>query len=466
MLRCAVAAAAAAGGAALPPLLERLLPASSWVSALGNPGLMAERDNVLVTGWNFCNGALAPPQYPSHPSPRWADCPGVTAADNALGPGDAFPLPGYNATTDANEYAIQKGLYLGQLCNQTAASGAFSYSYSTVMLKSGNMNVAANICPETAPAPPSAALRRDGPLAFNNLDMNQPLLQLQPAALRPVPYGGTGYVGYLGATYDVNASWTPAEVAAVQAALGAYTEQWIAYRFAELDGKPLPPSPDGTPPALLANRSYEGVVWFKNATSGSTVYHHIQKSSPAAPWLMSYFKLMDTTGYGGGYDAPEAGQMLGPVPAYASRLRVRFDQMSITNLYVPCHGGCWKLDGSPCDGDTFTDVTRYICYLVNSPPGSGGCSAKNQGGCPLFHIRSNDTAKIWRNDTAAFPYHCYSQHCGPGGNGTGGCDPYSNPGPQGASRGAGAVGAAACGFVPLVCDGRDGGRSGGRSPLG
>ena len=294
------------------------------------------------------------------------------------------------------------------------------------MLKSGNMDEAASICPETA-------VGVGGGARFNNLEMNQPLLALTPAAVRPVPYGGTGYVGSLGATYDVNASWTPGEAAAVRAALSNYTEAWIDYRFAELDGRPLPPSPDAHAPAVLANRSYEGVVWYKNVTSGSTVFHHIQKSSPAAPWLMSYFKLMDTTGFGGGYDSPGAGQMLGPVPAYASRLRLQYNQLTVTNLYTPCHGGCWKLDGSACDGDAFTDITRYICFLVNAGPGtSGGCNAKSQGGCPLFHVRSSDGKRVLRNDTANFPYHCYSQHCGPGGNGTGGCDPYSNPGPQGA----------------------------------
>jgi hypothetical protein len=429
----AYAALLATAAATLPPSLSHLR--AGWVSALGDPGLLAERANVAVVGWSFCNAALAPPQYPTHPSPRWADCGGrVTAADNALGPGDPFPLPGFNATTDANEYAVQKELYLGALCSQPATGATqFNWSFHTIMLKSGNMNVAAGVCPETAPRQHPAPRNM---LGFNNLEMNQPILSLVPAVMRPVPYGGTGYVGSLGATYDVNASWTPAEAAAVRAALTNYTEDWIAYRFAELDGRPLPPSPDAHAPALLVNKSYEGVIWYKNVSSGSTVFHHVQKSSPAAPWLMSYTKLMDTAGVGGGYDSPGAGQMLGPVPAYASRLRVTYNQLTVTNLYVPCHGGCWKLDGSPCDGDAFTDITRYICFLVNAGPGtSGGCSPKSQGGCPLFHVRSSDGARVLRNDTAHFPYHCYSQHCGPGGNGTGGCDPYSNPGPQGA-RGA------------------------------
>ena len=405
--------------------------AGTWVSASGDPGLTQSPTSVLVVGYNFCNEALAPPEYPTHPSPRWADCGGrVTAADNALGPGDPFRLPGFNVSSDANAYAIQKELFLGALCAQPSPGG--NWSFHTIMLKTGNMNTNASICPETVSSPRSAAATASATTpfsaAFNNLEMNQPLLSLSPSAQRAVPYGGRGYVGSLGATYDVDPAWTPAQVAAVQAALTAYTEAWIAYRFAEIDGTPLPPLPSSQTPALLVNKSYEGVIWFMNTSSGSNVFHHIQQSSAKAPWLMSYLKLMDTVGIGGGYDWNGAGQMFGPVPSYASRLRVRYQQLTTSKLYLPCHGGCWKLDGSPCDGDLDSDITRYICFLVNSA--SGGCEATNQAACPLFHIRSNDSVKLYRNDTRAFPYHCYSAHCGPGGGGVGGCDPYSNPGPQ------------------------------------
>ena len=34
------------------------------------------------------------------------------------------------------------------------------------------------------------------------------------------------------------------------------------------------------------------------------------------------------------------------------------------------------------------------------------------------------------DDTARFPYSCYSGHCAPNTTGTSACDPYSNPGPQ------------------------------------
>jgi hypothetical protein len=185
----------------------------------------------------------------------------------------------------------------------------------------------------------------------------------------------------------------------------------------------VPPPPR---PALLANRSYIATAWWRNVTSGSLVFLHLQETSAGAPWLMNYLKLMDRAGVGSGYDWREAGDVYGPAPAYASRLAVTYtvlgkSQGSFGGLYVPCHGGCWKLSGAPCDGDLDSDVTRYVCFIAES--GQGGCSAR--GGCPPFHILSGSHAKVYPNDTARFPYHCYSGYCAPGA-----CDPYSNPGPQ------------------------------------
>ena len=339
--------------------------------------------------------------------------------DNALGPGDPFPLPGFNATFDVNAYAVEKELFLAERCQQASGPGGpnGTYAYHTIMLKTGNMNVAAGLCPSTQPPA----------LGFNNLPMAQPLVALTPATLQSVPYGGRGFVGHVGATYDVNASWSEGEREAVRGALAAYTAAWAAYRFAEVDGvTPPPPPPRPTP--LLLNKSYEAAIWWRNVSSGSTVFHHIQESGPAAPWLMNYFKLMDTRGVGGGYDWSGAGQLFGPIPSYMSSLTVAFAQLTTSNLYLPCHGGCWKLSGEPCDGgvgggSNDQDITRYICFLVN---GKGGCSGN---GCPLFHIRSSDGARLPRGDPA-FPRECYSQHCGPGSPNVSACDPYSNPGPQ------------------------------------
>ena len=266
-------------------------PNGTWQSASGDPLLFLD-PAVMLTGWNFCNMAKAPPEYPEHPSPRWGDCIAadgaqqVSVADNGLGPGDAFPRPGFNATTDANEFAVEKGLYLGDVCSRPPAAAARSsaagsnWSYHTVMWKSGNMDIAANICPETVSRPGDGI----GAL-FNNLAMNQPLVQLQQSSLKPVPYTNTslGYVGWASGTYDVNPNWTAPEQEAVRAALAAYTQQWLDYRFSEL-GSALTVLPRPTPPPLLVNQSYIATLWWRNASSGSLVFTHMQQTSKAAPW--------------------------------------------------------------------------------------------------------------------------------------------------------------------------------------
>ena len=280
------------------------LATSAWVSAIGDPLLQSPSPAVLVTGWNFCNEALAPPSYPDHPSPRWADCADaadaavelVTAADNALGPGDPFPLPGYNASKDANAYAVAKGLFLGQLCSRPPAASAAgsaagqNWSYHTMMWKSGNMDEAAGICPqtETSPSAPAGTVHARAGSGFNNLSMNQPLTQLTPATPQQVPYSNTslGFVGWASGTYDVDPSWAAPQREAVRAALNAYTRAWVAFRFAELDSaRPLLPRP--TPPALLVNKSYIATIWWKNVSSGSTVFTHMQETSKAAPWCVN-----------------------------------------------------------------------------------------------------------------------------------------------------------------------------------
>ena len=160
--------------------------ADTWKTAIGDPGLRAERPSVLVVGWSFCNEAAQPPGYSSTPSPRWADCAGaLLPSDNLLGPGDPFPLPGFNATPDVNMYAVEKELFLGARCAQAFPNGVApgeTWSFHTVMLKTGNMDPTAGICPTTAGDTDTAGSR------FNNLPMVQPLVSLTPAALAPVPY--------------------------------------------------------------------------------------------------------------------------------------------------------------------------------------------------------------------------------------------------------------------------------------
>jgi hypothetical protein len=127
--------------------------APAYVSATGNPFYLANDTAVLLVEWSFCNEALAPPQFPTHPSPRFADCTAgggaqqaVSAAANALGPGDAFPLPGFNATSDANAYAVSKELFLGRAAAAAAVVPASSGGGSGAV--SGQMPAAMSMFPD------------------------------------------------------------------------------------------------------------------------------------------------------------------------------------------------------------------------------------------------------------------------------------------------------------------------------
>jgi hypothetical protein len=126
----------------------------------------------------------------------------------------------------------------------------------------------------------------------------------------------------------------------------------------------------------------------------------------------------------------------GATPSTGTTLRVRLRVLSSGSeahdqFYLPEISSCWQLDGSPCEAGPSaisTAVTRYTCFIV-APSVSPACSAKNQGPCPPYHVSLNGT-RIYRNDTARFPYECYYQHCPPSINGSAGCDSYSNPNPQ------------------------------------
>eukprot|EP00040_Diaphanoeca_grandis_P012030 m.61408 g.61408 ORF g.61408 m.61408 type:complete len:530 (+) comp22977_c0_seq2:205-1794(+) len=393
----------------------------NWMSALGDPGMMLPNPSTQFTAWNFCNGAKAPAAFATNPSPRMADCSvasggnAVTEAANDLGLGT--DVPGFPPTNDVDLYARQKELYLGKLCSKTAEQG--NWSAWSVMFKSGNMDTDQNICPCVVP--------HCGPKHAGSGFMSQPLMV----------HGWTNNnaSGYFAGTYDVEPSWTPAEKTAVQNALTQYTEDWIRYRLLEINTSTSVAPPKPTPPTVLMNSSFAFTAWYRNA-SGRTVYYSAMRTSERYPWLMNYLRTNDVSGGYGGYPWNGAGIMFGPVPTETKisvTLRVIDGGHVQDQFYLPEISGCWKLDGSPCDGDILTDVTRYLCFIL-APSVKARCSATHQQSCPPYHVRSSDSRTIYRNDTENFPYSCYYMHCyapndpnAPPGET---CDPYSNPNPQ------------------------------------
>lgn len=104
-----------------------------------------------------------------------------------------------------------------------------------------------------------------------------------------------------------------------------------------------------------------------------------------------------------------------------------------SQFYLMDMGSCWKNDGSECDGDVTSDVTRYSEMIIN-PQSTAVCSPNRLGACPPQHAFSNGT-KVHRTDKERFPYEAYHYYCVPGNARFAEapydvCDPYSNPQPQ------------------------------------
>lgn len=122
-------------------------------------------------------------------------------------------------------------------------------------------------------------------------------------------------------------------------------------------------------------------------------------------------------------------------PDFKVRLTLEVKQGGGPNsqFYLMDMGSCWKNDGSPCDGDTATDVTRYSEIIIN-PETPAWCQPGRRDQCPPWHTFRNGT-RVHRDDTARFPYGAYHVYCSPGNarhaeQPTTYCDPYSNPQPQ------------------------------------
>ncbi|XVF32987.1 hypothetical protein REPUB_Repub17cG0129800 [Reevesia pubescens] len=141
------------------------------------------------------------------------------------------------------------------------------------------------------------------------------------------------------------------------------------------------------------------VVWEKKLGSGGWVFKHKLKTFEKYNWLMLYLRADATKRFSGRYHYETRGMMH-------------------TN------------NGKPCDGDVLTDVTRYNEMIINLDT-PDWCSPKGLVNCPQYHI-TPDNKKIYRNDTANFPYGVYHYYCAHGNakfleQPVSICDPYSNP---------------------------------------
>uniref|UniRef100_A0A7N0T3W3 DUF7705 domain-containing protein n=1 Tax=Kalanchoe fedtschenkoi TaxID=63787 RepID=A0A7N0T3W3_KALFE len=395
--------------------------ATDYASAVGDPGMRRDSLRVALESWNQCNEVGQ--EAPGMGSPRYADCfdlykstsptPSggksetcstcddptpymlvhrVTEHDNKLGLGEVELSPEGGASIPyVDLFAAEKELYLGSKC-QVHEAGSEPWHFWMIMLKSGNMDTYAAKCPENGrkakPFGPDSRFPCFGPGC-----MNQPLVHHDYTKL--VGANGTALRGGFYGTWDLDS--------------GVLRDD-------------------------LGNKSFFSVTWEKEIGSGSWVFHHYLKTSARYPWLMLYLRSDATKGFSGGYHYETRG-MSNIIPE-SPNFKVKFALNVIqgggpeSQFYLMDMGSCWKNNGQPCHGDVTTDVTRYSEMIIN-PETTAWCNSRNLGLCPPYHTFANGT-RVYRNDTARFPYGAYHLHCAPGNaehleEPANLCDPYSNP---------------------------------------
>ncbi|XP_058076514.1 uncharacterized protein LOC131225105 [Magnolia sinica] len=364
-----------------------------YISAVGDPGMRRDGLRVAFEGWNFCNEVGN--EIPEMGSPRAADCFDflnnsleykVTEEQNKLGVGKSFPGLNPKALNNPDLYAVEKELYLGSLCE--VASTPNPWQFWMVMLKNGNFDTLSGFCPENGrkvvPFLPTGRFP-----CFGIGCMNHPIFYHQKTQLL-----GNEMRGGFNGSYDLGV---------------------------DIKGG-------------IDDISFFEVVWEKRVGVGSWVFSHKLKTSQRYPWLMMYLRADATKGFSGGYHYQTRG-MLKTLPE-SPNFKVKFS-LNVkqgggpkSQFYLLDIGSCWKNNGMPCDGDVLTDVTRYSEMIIN-PETQSWCSPTNLNACPPYHITPKDE-KIYRNDTANFPFSAYHYYCSPG-NAVhleppfNLCDPYSNP---------------------------------------
>jgi hypothetical protein len=186
----------------------------------------------------------------------------VTDADNSLRAGDPFPgTPANSTVTDVDRYAAAKELYLGDRCQ--VPDSPVPWQFWMVMLKNGNLDTTAAICPENGrPTRPFAQPSRF-PCPGGTGCMNQPLVFHNRTALDET---GRWLRGGMFGTYELDA----ADLG--RSDVSYYSVAWEKQIAAAMGGA--------------------GAGW---------VFHHRLRTSPKYPWLMLYLRSDATRGFSGGY---------------------------------------------------------------------------------------------------------------------------------------------------------------------
>lgn len=170
---------------------------------------------------------------------------------------------GANNPLSTDTYAVQKELYLGQKCEVTDDDPKHPWQFWMIMLKNGNMDTSAGLCPKdgkkVGPFPPESRF----PCFSPGHCMNQPLIYHNYTDIED---GSTMKGGFYG-TWDLDADLSKG----------------------------------------LNNVSYYSVTWEKEVGEGGWKFHHVLKTSHKYPWLMLYLRSDATKGFSGGYHYPTRG---------------------------------------------------------------------------------------------------------------------------------------------------------------
>ncbi|MCD7449009.1 hypothetical protein HAX54_048092 [Datura stramonium] len=304
----------------------------------------------------------------------------VNEADNKLSINDAKNLGQENM--DVNTYAAWKELLLGSKCQVQDEPNP--WNFWMIMLKSGNMDSTASICPQ-------------------NGKPSQPFLQDSR-----FPCFGKGCMNMPRIYHDYTTLHSHKNHSKRSKLKGSFHGTW------ELDA-------DMSKAKTQNDTSFFSVTWHKNLGKGSWKFHHILKTSSKYPWLMLYLSL-------------SADMDLGPkVTKFQSDVHteVRRGGGPSSQFYLMDMGSSWKNNGQPCDGNGTTDVTRYSDMIINPDTGEWCNPKKNLKLCPPYHTFANGT-RVHRTDEARFPYDAYHMYCGLGNakyleEPINHCDAYSNP---------------------------------------
>ncbi|XP_050216370.1 uncharacterized protein LOC126667437 [Mercurialis annua] len=386
-----------AAGAA-PPLSGR----NEYISAIGDPGMKRDNLRVAIEAWNQCNEVHK--ETNGMGSPRMADCfdldhsqfPArlvhkVDERENKLGIMNGSW--GGIVASNVDVYAAKKEIYLGKKCN--VQDNPRPWQFWMIMLKSGNMDTTAAICPKNGkksdPFPPESRFP-----CFGEGCMNMPLIYHD-------------YTQYVEGNNNNNGILK-----------GSFYGTWNLNKEMKENGV-----------------SFFNVTWEKQIETGSWSFHHYLQTSADYPWLMLYLRSDATTGFSGGYHYQTRG--MSKIVPKSPHFKVRFRLEVIrgggnqSQFYLMDMGGCWKNNGKACNGDVTTDVTRYSEMIIN-PETPSWCHPNDLKLCPPYHTFPNGT-RVHRSDRDRYPYDAYHVWCAPGNalfleQPYSACDAYSNPQPQ------------------------------------